>query len=151
MISERKGKIRLVVEAMRHTPARDSCWRCAHAGCDVRALPSRDFAGRASPVRLVVHRHQRRRPFPPRLHPHLRSAACHQRDLTVARAALVSRRQRTRPARCAGAAGTVELVVPANQAESLTVGKKKVSETLGNQRNGDKRKVRGGLTYRLPA
>ena len=150
MISERKGKIRLVVEATRHTPARDSCWRCARAGCDARALPSRDFAGRASPVRLVVHRHQRRHSFPPRLHPHLRSAACRQRDLRVARAALVSRRERTRPARCADAVGTVELAVPANQVESLTVEKKK-GETLGNERNGDKKRVRGGLTYRLPA
>jgi hypothetical protein len=42
-------------------------------------------------VRLAAHRHQRQRPFPPRLHPHRRSVACRQQDPKVARAALVSR------------------------------------------------------------
>ena len=97
--------------ARRDEPGRDSCYHCAHAGYDARAPPFHDFVARASLARLAA-----RLLLCPRLHPPLRSVACHQRDLRAVHAALASRPKRRRLARYADVTGTVELAVPAERA-----------------------------------
>ena len=110
-VRKKKTKRGLGGSRTRYSLVPGSCWRCARAGCGAPVLPSRDFAGPASPARLAA-----------RLHPPPRSAAWPQRDREGERAALAFHREQRRLVRCAGAGDTAELVEPAEEVGRLQFG-----------------------------